>query len=137
MWSSDSMKINGEVTMKWIKCSQQMPEIGERIIGYNKENNLVTKMFYGSYTEKLIGGEVPTKITFYSDEDCCGRYEYENVTHWMPLPPLPLPNDFCSTCELEIAKSISLGKEYDAFNCCGNKVCKSSQSLHECRCVGE
>lgn len=75
--------------MKWISIKNKLPEIGDRIIGYNEENSLITEMFYGNYTEKLIGGKVPLKITFYSYEDCCGRYEYEAVTHWMPFPDKP------------------------------------------------
>jgi hypothetical protein len=75
--------------MKWISVKEKLPEIGDEVIGYDSNVDEVTQMFYGSYTQKLIGGKFSKKITFYSYEDCCGRYEYDYVTHWMPLPPCP------------------------------------------------
>lgn len=129
--------------MKWISVKERLPEHNQKVVALGTLNRSkeygedITDIFVVTYTrtqQMIRNGKIFNNWTF-------PTMTYGNmihsVTHWMPLPPLPLPNDFCSTCELEISKSISLGKEYDAFNCCGNKVCKSSQSLHECRCVGE
>lgn len=70
-----------EMIMEWIKCSEQMPDIGERVL-------VVTRGIYvgcASYRQregaKTAKGRAPRFEDF-------GGIVY-NVTHWQPLPKPP------------------------------------------------
>lgn len=65
--------------MEWIKCSERMPEAGQKILTFTKCEN-------GSY---YMVGE-------YNDPGCVFIYIGDGVfsghsqfTHWMPLPQPP------------------------------------------------
>lgn len=54
---------------RWVKCSDRMPELDERVI---------VKGSYGIVT-----------ATFFDDGFRCLGMTIEDVTHWQPLPKLP------------------------------------------------
>lgn len=67
---------------EWIKCSERMPEMGERVLGYFDVGN-------GGHVEDLqffIDEYEPLRhyhVLFDGDSMCC------EPTHWQPLPSLP------------------------------------------------
>jgi len=78
--------------MKWIKCSEQMPEENKQVLicmGNDKE----IRVSYLSYPVKgdTSRAYIPDNI-WYNEVNCCGIEEYfssDLVTHWMELPEAP------------------------------------------------
>lgn len=66
--------------MKWIKCSDQMPEDCQDLIAY------------GLFYEDIWGVEQCryTEGCWRIENGCCrDNWNFEKVTHWMPLPEKP------------------------------------------------
>lgn len=65
--------------MNWIKCSERLPEVDERVLIATPE--LV-----------LLGDRVPDEGSpkgWYWFDGFGFWYDDSRITHWMPLPPLP------------------------------------------------
>ncbi len=83
---------------KWIKCSERMPPIDEKILAYAKESNskkyeIIKAIYYDRYE---INGRKP-EYEFYECCNCSG-YDYDDmmidhISHWMPLPKTPEVED--------------------------------------------
>lgn len=74
--------------MEWIKCSDEMPEIGRHVLFFISVQLKSKDDFYFQQIEK----------GFLSDSCCLPSpkwlsyedwYNLDNVTHWMPLPNPP------------------------------------------------
>lgn len=59
----------------WIKCSERMPEINERVLVYQEE---------GVHGGNPIDIEYRECRDFWSDQGI-----FSGITHWMPLPQTP------------------------------------------------
>ena len=72
------MEQNNQLTMEWIKCSERLPgkneSVGYTFDGKDIRNDVYYPGFNGNW-------ESENSIGFYVNED--------NITHWMPLPPVP------------------------------------------------
>lgn len=60
---------------EWISCDDEMPEIDESIIGYRCGYG-AGNFFFNGKTWKHDGWDV-------------GDREFDDITHWMPLPEPP------------------------------------------------
>ncbi|WP_213637154.1 DUF551 domain-containing protein [Providencia rettgeri] len=61
----------------WVKCSDKMPEVGQKILTYIANEG---EYMMGEYDE-------PGCIFIYIGD---GVYSgHSQFTHWMPLPPMP------------------------------------------------
>lgn len=74
--------------MKWIKCSEAMPEMGQEVLIYYNVKEL--KFIGFSWLVENSRYKKDNEIWF-RDSDCCDRtyYEREEITHWMKLPEEP------------------------------------------------
>jgi hypothetical protein len=69
--------------MKWIKCSEKMPDIDEKIVFFiNTKKYCFTGIEMG-FLDKSIESD---ELIFRS---CEYRFNSEEVTHWMPVPEPP------------------------------------------------
>ncbi|MGD9423965.1 DUF551 domain-containing protein [Pantoea sp. NSTU24] len=66
--------------MEWIKCSDQMPEVGRSVIGWNGFAIVQVKYCSNTYA-KTAKGRLPR---FESS-----RGIWDGCTYWMPLPEPP------------------------------------------------
>lgn len=61
--------------MEWIRITERMPEIGQRVLVFEKDG---------------VHGGNPIDIEY---RDYCGNWEGQGIisgiTHWMPLPEPP------------------------------------------------
>lgn len=72
--------------MKWIKCSDRLPEKGKYVLTYN---------------EAIVNPEYRLSIMSLEDLETITWYTYHGntswitpqVTHWMPLPAFPKENE--------------------------------------------
>lgn len=70
---------NEEKPTKWIKCEEQTPLEGERILWYWPEGNYKIPCFVFGYYD---GRDYQTE----DQKLLCGSWE---VTHWLRIPQLP------------------------------------------------
>lgn len=63
--------------MEWIKCSEKMPEVGQKILTYTPSEG---EYMMGEYDE-------PESVYIYVGGGFVGGYS--QFTHWMPLPQPP------------------------------------------------
>lgn len=90
--------INGHICQNcaaptnWIKCSEKLPDIQEKVIVYATNGGWFHDDIYiASIIPEMNRGETITKKTAYwsvEHSDYLGLAEDE-VTHWMPLPSQP------------------------------------------------
>jgi len=69
--------------MKWIKCSERLPETGANnlvCIKYIRPSRIAGQRYIG-----VLGFLLPDGKT----DKYHAAWKYEQVTHWMPLPELP------------------------------------------------
>lgn len=66
------------VEQRWIPITESLPEIGQHVIAYSKVSGAVESVYYLSYKGSHIWTEPVEEY-----------YNYEEVTHWMPLPEPP------------------------------------------------
>jgi len=67
--------------MKWIKCSERLPEIGDLVLVCTKKRNVRALMRQQPYEGSS---------TWFWDQATGGAMHLpEAVTHWMQLPDLP------------------------------------------------
>jgi len=73
---------------RWIKCSDRMPE--DTALAYDRKGRIIMARYYPSKTTKCKDGFY-TSTAEWIESGCCGRsIKPEEITHWMPLPKLPL-----------------------------------------------
>jgi hypothetical protein len=98
------------MTNNWIKCSDRMPEMGERVLIY------AVKEFHYEHDRIeiaalvdniLLAWEQVPKLRFEVCEDSGSYYNADNVTHWQPLPAKPQDSLSDVICE---AKNKSIDK---------------------------
>ncbi|MBC4013650.1 DUF551 domain-containing protein [Morganella morganii] len=65
--------------MEWIKFSERMPEVGQKILTYTPSEG---EYMMGEYDE-------PDSVYIYVGGGVVGGYS--QFTHWMPLSALPQP----------------------------------------------
>ena len=71
---ADHLIANGVTVQEWISVKDRLPEVGKKVLVYCKENKNDYEI--GAYSDTYRGFFV--RQTW-----------YENITHWMPLPPAP------------------------------------------------
>ena len=71
---ADHLIANGVTVQEWISVKDRLPEVGKKVLVYCKENKNDYEI--GAYSDTYRG--------FFVRQTC-----YENITHWMPLPPAP------------------------------------------------
>ena len=73
--------------MKWIRCSDRLPEINQQILVYLGNGPLEGEIFRAAF----IHYEVGPINRFIIEQSCCsgGRAYHNEITHWMPLPGAP------------------------------------------------
>ena len=59
----------------WIKCSERLPEINQRVLVYQND---------GVHGGNEIDIDYRTEDHFWNEQGC-----HCDITHWMPLPELP------------------------------------------------
>ena len=73
--------------MDWIKVEDRLPEVGERVLAINTEEQKVcvfTAPVKGSW---LYDNKPSTRWFEYIEVNSC--IHFNRVTHWMPLPEPP------------------------------------------------
>lgn len=65
--------------MKWIKCSEQMPEIEDDVLVYGDLMCCVAYRIDNQYLNQVV----PWVLEYER------KYLHHNPTHWMPLPDAP------------------------------------------------
>lgn len=74
--------------MKWISVKDKLPSVGEWYIVVTSQS-LVTMSFY----DNRIDGEIVSECMWLTHNDeyrePTGNWEWDSVTHWMPLPEPP------------------------------------------------
>ena len=65
--------------MKWIKCSDELPEKDKYVLIYGR-NGIQVGLRTGNYFDP--------NLYIWEDYSCC-THEIGEVTHWMPLPEEP------------------------------------------------
>jgi len=65
------------VIVEWIKCSDRLPSRGKMVLG--TQGNYIFFCMYDPFS--ALG-----KDGLWVTED---HIEFDNITHWMPLPELP------------------------------------------------
>ena len=79
-----------DIGIGWIKCSDLLPDKEEYVLIFN--GKIVRHSFLTDHSVfNLITRKVDEKTEWFESEDCCGPhyYEFDNVTHWIPLPEPP------------------------------------------------
>lgn len=78
--------------MEWIKCSDRMPEEKERVLCYMEEEHF---FFVGFFIKSQLPND--TEVTEHWEMDTeylnCDTWRDDvfcDVTHWMPLPEIPI-----------------------------------------------
>jgi hypothetical protein len=69
--------------MKWVPCSERVPEIGVAVLIWVRGPN------GGTAAVAVLDpdwGETPVWVC---PSDFCPRWDVDDVTHWMPLPEGP------------------------------------------------
>ncbi|MBW9400300.1 DUF551 domain-containing protein [Leclercia sp. EC_58] len=66
--------------MEWVKCSERMPEVRERVIGWNGYSIQTCSYVSNTYAKTAKGREPRFEIN---------TGIWHGVTHWMPLPKEP------------------------------------------------
>lgn len=66
--------------MKWLKCSEQMPELRQEVIIYDEKTGFLQSgmVFDGTYNSD-------SHFVDFNEE----YYTMKNPSHWMPLPEPP------------------------------------------------
>jgi hypothetical protein len=64
--------------MEWISVKDRLPEIGQSIIFFCVDHIRAGK-YYATFSDN-------SDLGFY---DLCCNYDFDNVTHWMPIPQFP------------------------------------------------
>lgn len=60
---------------RWIRCSERMPPVGERVLALDPTNGVYTAKRWVERSETFEPDENPSSVT--------------RPTHWMPLPEAP------------------------------------------------
>src|SRR5579872_5509641 len=69
--------------MKWIKCSEAMPNDPEVVLAYGLYDNSKPDDF-GVHEVRYTKGK-----WIIEEEDCYEAWEFDSVTHWMKMPEGP------------------------------------------------
>jgi len=69
---------------EWIKCSEQLPEIGDWVLCYAPNEDIFT----AAYSRTFPVSYAPGYVDHWNSGHCCGR-EHNDPTHWMKLPETP------------------------------------------------
>lgn len=64
--------------MEWIRIKDKLPELGERILIYGKDNNGEMRVLYGF---RVYG--------YWVVAESWGTYSCSDVTHWAKMPEGP------------------------------------------------
>lgn len=75
-------KSNDEEKGRWIPVSEQLPELGERVLVYCGQYNTEKHVRHIAYRKKTAEGLL--WVHYY------GWHSLEDVTHWQPLPEPPI-----------------------------------------------
>jgi hypothetical protein len=71
--------------MKWIKCSDSLPELSDRsVLAYFSDNNCIDMIHVDDYFKYITSGVDNNGAQKYTK-----WYLTQNVTHWMELPVPP------------------------------------------------
>jgi Protein of unknown function (DUF551) len=75
--------------MNWIKCSERMPELHEKVLIAWVENDAIE---FG-YTRMVEWKYNKPEITWHTHDGGSLHEKQDIPTHWMPLPSSPKENE--------------------------------------------
>lgn len=61
----------------WIKCSDRMPEIGQRVLIFHSR--------FHSYKFSMLFVDYDNRKRWGKDVGFSSSYELDEITHWMPI----------------------------------------------------
>lgn len=69
--------------MEWIKCSDRLPDKGEKVLCYDTARIYIAYRYLGDVEYNEHWG-------ICEDQDCSCVGSTGAITHWMPLPTYPI-----------------------------------------------
>lgn len=70
---------------EWIKCSERMPPDGDEVLIFTRSGHISLDAWDEVHEDPIGMGGPTISIGHY-----WGAWEYEDISHWMPLPKPPV-----------------------------------------------
>lgn len=84
-YAPPSLALRGIDMGEWIKCSERMPPDGDEVLIFTRSGHISLDAWDEVHEDPIGMGGPTISIGHY-----WGAWEYEDISHWMPLPKPPV-----------------------------------------------